>query len=200
MDKHFGTHSYSFWHLFKDDQKKIVDQVLENTSITAESLMHQLYENNYPIMQAVKELNIPLPHPIRIPLEFIINSKLRKILERDEINLDELEKVKEEINRLSVELDALTLNFIATERITSLMEQLFRHSDDVILMKLIVDLLKLLKELPLTLDLWRSENLCFLIRRIHYEAFLYKSERGDVEAQTWIDLFNTLYETLNMKM
>ena len=22
MDKHFGTHSYSFWHLFKEDQKK----------------------------------------------------------------------------------------------------------------------------------------------------------------------------------
>jgi hypothetical protein len=56
MDKHFGAHSYSFWHLFKDDQKRIINQVLENTSVTVENMLGQFYENNYLIMQAVKEL------------------------------------------------------------------------------------------------------------------------------------------------
>lgn len=200
MDKHFGTHSYSFWHLFKDDQQKIVDQVLETTSISAEGMMRQLYENNYPIMQAVKELNLPLPHPIRIPLEFIVNAKLRKLLEQEEVDLGDMSRVKDEISRLSVNLDTLTLNFVATERFTNYMERLFAKPEDLVIMKKVVGFLKILKELPLTLDLWRSENLAFLIRRIHFEAFLYKSERGDVEAQTWVQTFNTLYEELNMKM
>ncbi len=200
MDKHFGTHSYSFWHLFKDDQQKIVEQVLETTSISAEGMMRQLYQNNYPIMQAVKELNLPLPHPIRIPLEFIVNAKLRKLLEQQEVNINELNRVQDEINRLSVNLDTLTLNYIATQRFTRYVERLFENPEDLVLMKKVVDFLKILKELPLTLDLWRSENLIFLIRRIHFEAFSYKSERGNVEAQTWMHNFNTLYEELNMKM
>ncbi|MFW5759603.1 MAG: DUF3536 domain-containing protein, partial [Cyclobacteriaceae bacterium] len=200
MDKHFGTHSYSFWHLFKDDQQKIIEQVLETTSISAEGMMRQLYQNNYPIMQAVKELNLPLPHPIRIPLEFIVNAKLRKLLEQQEVNINELNRVQDEINRLSVNLDTLTLNYIATQRFTRYVERLFENPEDLVLMKKVVDFLKILKELPLTLDLWRSENLIFLIRRIHFEAFSYKSERGNVEAQTWMHNFNTLYEELNMKM
>lgn len=200
MDNHFGTHNYSFWHLFKDDQKKIIDQVLETTSVNVEGLLRQLYENNYPIMQAVQELNIPLPHPIRMPLEFIINSKLKKVLDQEDVDLTELNKVKDEVLRLSVGLDTLTLNYVATERITLLMEQLFENPDDLVLMQKIVDFLKIIKQLPLTLDLWRSENLCFLIRRIHFEAFSYKSERGNVASQTWIDLFKILYENLNMKM
>jgi hypothetical protein len=85
-------------------------------------------------------------------------------------------------------------------RITSLMERLFEDPEDVHLMETIVKLLKLLKKTPLTLDLWKSENLCFLIRRIYYEGFTYRSERGDTKALTWISLFKTLYENLNMKM
>ncbi len=200
MDKHFGAHSYSFWHLFKDDQKRIINQVLENTSVTVENMLSQFYENNYLIMQAVKELSIPLPHPLKIPLDFVVNSKLKRILEQEKPDFYELNRIINEIQKLSVELDTLTLNYIATQRITTLMEQLFESAEDVDLMKSIVDLLILLKKTPLTLDLWKSENLCFLIRRIYYEGFSYRSERGDDKAQTWINLFHTLYENLNMKM
>ena len=31
MDKHFGMHNYSFWHLFKEDQKELLNKVLEET-------------------------------------------------------------------------------------------------------------------------------------------------------------------------
>lgn len=200
MDKHFGAHNYSFWHLFKDDQKRIVNLVLQNTSAAVEGLLIQLYENNYPIMQAVRELNIPLPHPLKVPLDFVVNAKLRKILEAGDIDFPSLRKAINEIIQLSVELDTLTFNYLATQKITGMMERLFGEYDNTDLMRDIVELLKLLRKLPLTLDLWKSENICFLIRRIYYEGYLYRSERGDADAQTWIDLFNTLYENLNMKM
>jgi alpha-amylase/alpha-mannosidase (GH57 family) len=200
MDKHFGAHSYSFWHLFKDDQKRIINQVLEHTSVAVENMLSQLYENNYLVIQAVKELSIPLPNPLKIPLDFVVNSKLKRILEHEIPDFHELNKIINEIQKLSVGLDTLTLNYISTLRITSLMEQLFEDPEDVELMKRIVELLKMLKRIPLTLDLWKSENICFLIRRIYYEGFSYRSERGDEKSQTWISLFKTLYENLNMKM
>ena len=30
MDKHFGTNNYSLWHLFKDEQRKVLNQVLRS--------------------------------------------------------------------------------------------------------------------------------------------------------------------------
>lgn len=200
LDKHFGTHNYSFWHLFKDDQKKILDKVLSHTSVAVEGMLRQLYENNYPILQAIKELNIPFPHPLKVPLEFVVNARLKRLIESDKLDFEELERIKEEVLRLSISLDSLTLDFIATERITSMMDSLFKNPFDIDLIKQVVRYLEVFKGLPLTLDLWRSENLAFIIRRIHYEGFLYKSEIGDVEAQRWIDLFNTLYTRLNLKM
>jgi hypothetical protein len=200
MDKHFGTHNYSFWHLFKDDQTRILDQVLENTTNMVEGLFRQMYENNYPIMQAVKELNMPLPKALKVPVDFIVNTKLRRILEKEEIDQQELRRVTEEINRLKIDLDQLTLNFLATQRVTQMMEMLFETPDNIKLMDNVVQFLQTVKKLPLTLDLWRSENLCFIMKKIYFEGFLYRSKRGDNISQSWVDLFLKLYQNLNMKM
>lgn len=200
MDKHFGAHNYSFWHLFKDDQKKIINQALEGAATTVEGLLLQLYETNYPITQAIKELNIPLPSPLRIPLDFTVNGKLRKALEKEDPDIAELEKIKDEVLRLGVDLDSLTLDYLATQRITSMMESLFEHPEDTAHMRKTVATMKLLKELPLTMDLWKSENLCFIMRRIYHESFSYKSEKGDAKAQEWISTFKDLADHLNLKM
>ena len=200
MDKHFGTHNYSFWHLFKDDQKKVLDQVLENTTTMVEGLFRQMYENNYPIMQAVKELSMPLPNALKVPVDFIVNSKVRRILEKEEIDLDELQRVAEEINRLDVELDTLFLNYLATQRVTQMMEQFFETPDNIKLMESIVISLEIFKSTPLTLDLWRVENLAFLMKKIYFEGFSYRSKRGDLLSKSWVDLFKKLYLNLNMKL
>jgi hypothetical protein len=33
IDKHFGTHSYSLWHLFKDESRKVFTKLTEETLI-----------------------------------------------------------------------------------------------------------------------------------------------------------------------
>jgi hypothetical protein len=71
-----------------------------------------------------------------VPLDFVVNSKLKRNLEQDKTDFHNLNKLIHEIQKLSVELDTLTLNFIASTKITSLMEQLFEHPEDVDLMKL----------------------------------------------------------------
>src|SRR5690606_5458171 len=93
MDKHFGTHSYSSWHLFKDDQKKILKQVLKETVAAARGIFRKRYEDNYSIWQAIKELNIAPPEPIKCASSFTVNNKLRRILSSKEVNLEEMEEV-----------------------------------------------------------------------------------------------------------
>jgi hypothetical protein len=91
MDKYFGMHHYSFWHLFKDDQKKVLDKVLANTLKGIEGVFEGVYENNFPLMQAVQALQLPLPMPLKVASDFTFNAKLRELLEEEEIKQRELE-------------------------------------------------------------------------------------------------------------
>lgn len=200
MDKHFGTHNYSFWHLFKDDQKKILDDVLEYNNIGVEGLFRQIYDNNYPIMQAIKELNMPLPKPLKIPVDFIINSKLEKIIKANPIDIKELSATIEESQRLSVDIDDLTLSFITGERLTKIMDELSKDPHDFSCLKMAVNLLLETKKLHIHLDAWEAQNIIFFMGKKYYPQFFNQKEQGDFQAEMWCNLFSTLCENLNVSV
>ncbi|CAN5453875.1 DUF3536 domain-containing protein [soil metagenome] len=199
MDNHFGTHNYSFWHLFKDDQKKILEQVLEYNNVGVEGLFRQIFENNYPLVQAIKELNMALPKPLKIPVDFFLNNKIQKIIQEDPINSKELVRTIDEIIRMSVDLDQLTLEFITAERLNNIIEQFYEDYENISLIETSIMLLEEIKRLPINLDPWRAQNITFILGRKHYQSFLIKSKRGDELAQKWCTLYNTLCEELNLK-
>jgi hypothetical protein len=61
MDRHFGSHSYSLWHLFQDEKRRVIGQILESTLKEIQASFHRIYEDNYPTMLALKDMGIPLP-------------------------------------------------------------------------------------------------------------------------------------------
>ncbi|RPI71583.1 MAG: DUF3536 domain-containing protein, partial [Ignavibacteriales bacterium] len=79
IDKHFGSHSYNIWHLFKDKSRAIFNEIFKGTLIEFENFSKRIYENNYPVMLAMKETDNPLPKAIRDSMEFFINSEIKKI-------------------------------------------------------------------------------------------------------------------------
>lgn len=200
MDKHFGTHNYSFWHLFKDEQKKIIDQILEYNNIGVEGLFRQIYDNNYPIMQAIKEMNMALPKPLKIPVDFIVNAKLQRIFQSDKINMNELSQTISEVKRLLVDLDKLTLEFVLAERLTLLIERFANNPQDISDMKVAVELLKEIKKIPLNPDPWRAQNLIFDIAGVHYQRQQQLNSEGDLSAKIWCEMFRDLCERLNIKI
>ncbi len=198
MDKHFGMHNYSFWHLFRDDQQKIVDQVLGHSMEFVESLFGQIYDNNYPIMRAMNELNITLPKPIKIASDFIASKKLVRLLESESVDAKELNDILESLRNLPVELDEVTLNFKATERITSLIKKLTREPKNLLLMNMATSLLKAIKIIPLNPDLWNAQNMVFLLHKKYYAFMNDKSLSGEKQAELWCQAFRELYYELKM--
>jgi hypothetical protein len=200
MDKHFGTHSYSFWHLFKDDQKKILDQVLKQTITNAKGTFKKMYEDNYSILQAIKQLNITPPEPLMFASSFTVNNKLKKILKNGEIDLAEIEEVTNSIHNLSIELDTVTLNFLATHRIDHIMEDLEEAPENIYPIKDAVNFLDIIRKLGLSPDLWNAQNVTFLIYRKLHQIMQIRSEQGDEEAKQWSQLFDDLVDKMGIKL
>ncbi|SDK84233.1 Glycosyl hydrolase family 57 [Catalinimonas alkaloidigena] len=200
MDQHFGMHSYSFWHLFRDDQKKIIDQVLSYTYTSVEGMFQQIYDNNFPIMQVLRNFSMPMPSHLKIPVEFVLNTRIRRQLEARHIDLDELKRIFAEVKRLQVDLDLVTLHYATVERVNQLMEDLTTSPFKVALMQTASQLLDLVGKTSAQLDLWRAQNLCFMVWREHRHDMQQKAEQGERPAQKWLQHFEQLTKSLNMKV
>jgi alpha-amylase/alpha-mannosidase (GH57 family) len=199
MDRHFETHSYSLWHLFKDEQRKVLNQIIEPTLSEIADSFRQTYEQHYPIMQVMRDLQIPIPKALAATAEFILNTDLRKSLETEELDLEHLQKLVEEAKKWSFELDMTTLGFVASQRINSLMEKFSMTPEDLPLLERIETMFRILSALPLELDLWKTQNTYFSISRQLNGEMRESAERGDQTAKKWVEHFNNLQDHLYVR-
>ncbi|MBL6447472.1 DUF3536 domain-containing protein [Fulvivirga sp. 29W222] len=199
LDKYFGSHSYSFWHLFRDEQRQIMELVMENTLKNAEGTIYQLYENNYQLLQVFDEINMAVPKQLKLPIDLAINTKLIGMFETEEINLKTLGNLLDVTKRISVELDTVTLNYLANERVRTLVDKLAIDPSDNELLQYIVDFLRLIKKGDMKTEFWEAQNTAFLIKADIYEIYMERCKKGNnPDAEKWCQLFDALYKNLNL--
>jgi alpha-amylase/alpha-mannosidase (GH57 family) len=199
MDKHFESHNYSFWHLFKDDQKKILDQVLEHAMDNVENNLQQLYDNNYPLMAAIKTLGMKLPRPLQTTVEYIINTKLLREFESEKPDVREVKRLLDEAKRMKAKLNFDTLDFAATQRVDQLMKKVQENSDDMDSVELLIDLLKVIEKSKLQVDYWQAQNIAFRMQQIMLQNYKMHYAGADQEDEVGHDRLKVLYENLNLK-
>jgi hypothetical protein len=187
MDSHFGTHNYSLWHLFKDEKRKVMHQILDSTLKELEANFRQIYEYHYPAIQAMKDMKIPLPKALSTPVEFILNTDLQKLLESEKLDLEEVQKLVQQFKKRDFELDKTTLGFVAGQKINQLMRACSQDPDDVSLLKTVGDVFDVLSDLPLELNLWKSQNMYFSLIKSLYDRKKEQARQDDQKAREWIN-------------
>jgi alpha-amylase/alpha-mannosidase (GH57 family) len=200
MDKNFGTHNYSLWHLFRDEKRKVMGLILEPTLREIEGSFRQIYENNYPLMLAMKDMKIPLPEAFSAPAEFVLNRNLRRLLEGRELDFRKIEQAADEFKKWQLEPDRSTLGFVATQRINLLMGRFHRAPRETNALEGLVSLFRVLGGLGLGLDLWKSQNLFFSTVREEYGQMKDKADKGDQTAREWIKKAGTMAGYLGTKI
>ena len=199
MDKHFETHNYSLWHLFRDEQRKVLNQILDSTLKEIEASFRQIYERHYPVMQVMREMRIPLPKAFTTATELLIGTDLRRELKNEGLDFERIQKLVEETKRWSLELDKKSLGFVASQKINSLMQRLSQAPDEVAVLETIENVFRILSALALQLDLWKAQNIYFSIGTQRYDEMEKRSDQGDSGAKQWLAHFNKLGAYLNVR-
>ena len=197
IDDRFPS-NYTLYHLFRDEQRKVLDQILESSMADLETSYRMIFEYRYPVMLAMHDLRIPFPQGIAAPVEFILNTDIRRALEHEYPDLRRLRKLAEQINALALEPDKALLNYVAQKRINLLMSELRGNPRDINLIKNIEELLTIMSDLSLDLDLWESQNCYFAISKDIYENVKREAESGDEKAKEWIEHFESLGAHFNI--
>jgi alpha-amylase/alpha-mannosidase (GH57 family) len=199
IDRNFENHNYSLWHLFRDEQRKIFSHILDSTLQDIEASFHHVYEHNYPIIQAMRDLNIPLPKALAVPVEYTLKAKLREALNAELPDLAHLQNLVDEIKKWEFEGEKKPLGFIASGRIETLMERFADDPRDLQLLNAIEGMLRILQAPAIELDLMKAQNLHFRIARQIYQTIAEEARRGDESAKEWVSLFDSLGTYLQIR-
>jgi len=200
MVKHFGMNNYSLWHLFKDEQRKVLDQILRSTLEGVEISFRKMYEKNYPIMSFLQSLQMPLPKPLTVAAEYIVNLDLKRIFGEEDLNTEKLQSLINETKKWFLEIDKGTIGFVANSWINSLIEKINQQPEEIPLFEKIESALKLLISLSVEIDLWKAQNAYFSIGKKLYDPMKEKAEKGDDFAKRWIEVFHQLGSQLHVKI
>ncbi len=199
IKKHFGKNDYSLWHIFKDDQRNILNDLIKSALKEHETSFKHSFNQYYPIMQAMKEMFIPLPKSFQTITEFILSTDLANLLNDKNIDLGKLQNLIDEIKRWSIDIDKETVNFMATNKINCLLGEFLEKTDDLKLLKDISVMMSTLKPLSLDLQLWEAQNIYFAIIKKSYSKMSWVSKKGNNVAKAWLELFNNVGTYLQIK-
>jgi alpha-amylase/alpha-mannosidase (GH57 family) len=200
MEKYFGTHNYSMWHLFKDDQRKILEksQLLKQPLESVESFFRQVYEQNYTTMNFVRSLHIPLPKPLSLAILYTINNDLKKVFLEEDIDIQKLELLVREIGKWKIEVDQSILDFSVTEWVNRKMKALHDEPFHRPLLEEIETVMGLLRTIHVGWDLWQAQNLYYKIGKEVCPDLLEKHGTDEAETEQWRSLFQKLGEHLRV--
>ena len=199
MDRHFGDHNYSLWHLLRDKKREVLNNILESTLEEAESSLRAVFEKHYSVMYALKENNIPLTKAFAASIEFVLNADFKKLMEQDELDLDNLKQTIDEFHKWKLEPDINLLGFAASAKIDDLMSDIRTSPENLVFLEKINNLLETLKIFPLDLNLWKSQNLYFSHCQQFGKDIQERGKGGESQANKWIELMKRLGEHLSVK-
>ncbi len=200
IGEHFGSNNYSLWHLFKDEQRRVLRQILGGTLNSVEASLKKIYEDNYSIMNFLQSLRNPVPPAFTLSAEHVINSELRNIFENDHIDLKKLQSLIEQARKWAFQLDKELIRFVASGWITQASERLQHPSVSDSTLKEMNNTMALLEPLNLDLDLWKAQNVYFKLASTVVPEKRDKAKQGDTAAGLWIEQFTVLGSRLHVSV
>jgi len=192
LDKYCNGHAISLWHVFRDEQRRILQQMLAVTLEEIETSFRLINEHHYPIMQAMKQINIPIPQVLLSTSTFMFNTDLKKVLGEENIDIKRIVALVKQSKKWSLNIDKATLGYVASRKIGRLMSQFKEDPENTSLIKRMENLFKVLRPLGLQMRIWEAQNIYFSVKRELYDIMKGKAKQEDKLAKKWVNSFKCL--------
>lgn len=199
LDRNFTGHIYSVWNLFKDEQERVLDLVLTPTFAEMEHAFDGIYNQHHALMNVIQEAHVPTPKVFAATVEFLVNSKLKRLLGMAKPDLEELGTQVEEALRWKPHLNDTELSLAIKTRAHVLMEAVANQPEKTNVIDYVTTFLELVARLPMDIDLWEAQNIYFVMERAFAPVMQNRADNGDLNADAWLKTFARLGDKLYFK-
>ena len=194
VERWFGDSTYSLKSLFRDQQHKIAEQILEPVLSDAESSHRQLFEHYAPLMRFLSDTPVPLPGVFRIAADFVLNTDLRRRLGEDDPDPDAIGLLLQEARQMHVDLDHATLEFELRQSLERTARALRKEPDSPDLLERMVRASEVVRRMPFDVHLFTVQNIAWEITRDVWPDLVKRSRNGDRRAAEAVKHYHALAE------
>jgi hypothetical protein len=197
VDKHFGLGTYSLKLLFRDELRKILGIILDQTLSETEASHRGIYNQHASMMRFLSGMGIPLPDPLHASAMVALNAELRRAVSAENLEASAIRGLLEEGSAIGIPLESAGIGFALQKRIDAIANDFREKPDDLNLLRRFADAVEMGLDLPFEVLFWGAQNIWYDLLKTAYPGFLAKSLAGDEPAALWIGLFRAIGEKLS---
>ncbi|OIP35182.1 MAG: glycoside hydrolase [Deltaproteobacteria bacterium CG2_30_66_27] len=197
VDKQFGLGTYSLKLLFRDELRKILHIILDQTLSGTEASHREIYNQHASMMRFLSGMDIPLPDPLHASAKVTLNAGLRRAVSAETLDATAIRGLLEEGSTIGIQLVSAGLGFPLQKRIDAIANDFREKPDDLGLLHRFEEAVEMGHDLPFEVLFWGAQNIYFELLQTVYPGFLTKSREGDEQAALWIGLFRSIGKKLS---
>jgi len=163
LDREYGHVDYSLTSLFTDEQRRIVELILNSTLWDIENSLTTIYEDHASLLHYLSQAGLPKPPALTLAAGFAINAGLRRALSSDPIDTAQMRSFLQLAKADQVPLETANLSYIADQRMKRAMVELQMSAGSLETLERALTLARNLGELPIDLNLWQAQNIWYEI-------------------------------------
>jgi alpha-amylase/alpha-mannosidase (GH57 family) len=204
LDQGFAGHTYSLKNLFRDEQRKVLTEVLESTVEHSFSVAREIYEDQAQLLRFMSDCGIPIPRELKAAAEVALNGLLRQALGALELDRNAIQGLLEEMRIAGISLDQGGLEIVLRRNLEAGADRFFEDPRNLPRLTKFHDNLMAARSLPFPLVLWSVQNRCYEVLQKIYPQVLEKAkpEKGthDKADARWVGQFRELAGLLSLRV
>jgi len=194
----FPESPFSLRTLFRDEQRKIVNSVLNESLASASAAYREIFENHAPLIHFLNNLGIPMPAAFQSAAEIALNSQLKQAIERPELDIDGIQSSLKEAAATRVKLDVSGLEYALRTRLEKEADAFTRQPADLDRAQSFRKLLEFSATLPFPVNLWEVQNFCYRPLIQAMDELRPQAEKDDAAARSTLNELAMVREKLHI--
>lgn len=199
FDQQFGDVSYSLFSVFRDQQQAILERILGATLVDIEGQLQHLYEENAPLLRFLNELGARVPASMHMTAQFIVNAKLRHLLESNDLNPERVRHVLHEARDTGISLHHDELQHIFQNVMERKAETLEESPRDADALAELLTVAVVYNDLPFNVNVRRVQNTVYDLIDEPYRDMAAHAD-SDEKAKAWAETFRSVAELLKIRI
>lgn len=203
LSENYEGETYRLAALFRDDQRSIIKRIVESEWTDAEAAFRNLYPHLISIIRTMVQIGgaqTVIPRAFYAVAEFALNSRLRSAFLSEQMDFEEIRRLISDAQAAGVPFDQPTLEYTLRRKLEEMAERFRSDIQNLELLKWLEATVGLARSLPIDLNLWKTQNICYDLLEYGYPEMQRNAQQGDPCARLWIRHFRALAEKLSLRV
>ncbi len=196
LQEYFGPEKFTLSSLFADEKVHIIRDITDASLATAESSFRDVFNDNYQLMAALEEADLPVPDAWRNIATYVLNADLVDYFKNGDIkDIRTLRRIAEDLKRWSIKLtDEESVGHTIGERVYREIEKISLDESSAPRVAWLGEVLELVQKMDLKPRIWKSQNVFYLLTKG------YRKGEWVFVNEEWKAAFERLAELLKVRL